>query len=131
MSRPAAVAAGAARAGDRPGCPRSSLVEQDRHAHRPRRAAQPALGTAGNGAEQATGVTHSMVRQIERARYAALLLRGGVSIPAAAHEAGYFDQPHLTRSMKQLIGQTPAELLDEDRPDQLSFLYKTQPFAVP
>jgi hypothetical protein len=79
---------------------------------------------------QATGLTHSVVRQIERARYAALLLRGGVSIPETACEAGYFDQPHLTRSMKQFIGHTPAELLDEDRSGQLSFLYKTQPFAV-
>jgi AraC-like DNA-binding protein len=80
---------------------------------------------------RATGITHSMIRQIERARYAALLLRGGVSIPDAAREAGYFDQPHLTRSMKQFIGQTPAQLLDPDQSDQLSFLYKTQPFAMP
>src|SRR5439155_11582758 len=80
---------------------------------------------------RATGLTHSAVRQIERARYAALLLRGGVSIPEAACEAGYFDQPHLTRSMTQFIGHTPAELLDQDRSDQLSFLYKTQPFAMP
>jgi methylphosphotriester-DNA--protein-cysteine methyltransferase len=72
-----------------------------------------------------------MVGQIERARYATLLLRCGVSIPDAAHQAGYFDQPHLTRSIKQFIGHTPAELLDEDRSDQLSFLYKTQPFAMP
>jgi hypothetical protein len=80
---------------------------------------------------RATGITHSMIRQIERARYAALLLKSGVSIPDAAHEAGYFDQPHLTHSMKQFIGQTPAQLLDPDRSDQLSFLYKTQPFAMP
>jgi hypothetical protein len=47
------------------------------------------------------------------------------------HRAGYFDQPHLTRSVKHFIGQTPAQLLDEDRADQLSFLYKTQPFVRP
>jgi len=78
---------------------------------------------------RATGVTHSMIRQIERARYAALLLKSGVSIPDATQEAGYFDQPHLTRSMKHFIGQRPAELLDEERSDQLSFLYKTRPFV--
>jgi methylphosphotriester-DNA--protein-cysteine methyltransferase len=70
-----------------------------------------------------------MIRQIERARYAALLLKSGVSIPDATQEAGYFDQPHLTRSMKHFIGQRPAELLDEERSDQLSFLYKTRPFV--
>jgi hypothetical protein len=80
---------------------------------------------------QATGVTHSLIRQIERARYAALLLKSGASIADAIQEAGYFDQPHLTRSIKHFIGQTPAELVDEDRSDQLSFLYKTQPFARP
>ena len=79
---------------------------------------------------QATGVTRSVARQIERARYAALLLMHGDSIADVTHEAGYFDQPHLTRSMKRLIGQTPAELL-RDGCEQLSFLYKTEPFASP
>jgi AraC-like DNA-binding protein len=53
---------------------------------------------------RATGVTKSMTRRIERARYAALLLKSGVSIPDATHQAGYFDQPHLTRWAKQFIG---------------------------
>jgi AraC-like DNA-binding protein len=77
---------------------------------------------------QVTGVTQSAVRQIERARYATLLLRSGASIADAAYQAGYFDQPHLTRSLRRLVGQTPAELRD-GRSEQLSFLYKTQPFA--
>ena len=76
---------------------------------------------------QATGVTRSVAQQIERARYAALLLMRGDSIADVTYAAGYFDQPHLTRSMKRLIGQTPAELL-RDGCQQLSFLYKTQPF---
>ena len=79
---------------------------------------------------QATGVTRSAARQIERARYAALLLKRGESIADATHEAGYFDQPHLTRSVKRLIGQTPAELLN-DRSEELSFLYKTEPLGKP
>jgi hypothetical protein len=79
---------------------------------------------------QATGVTRSAARQIERARYATLLLKRGASIADATHGAGYFDQPHLTRSLKRLIGQTPAELLC-DGSEQLSFLYKTTPFATP
>jgi len=78
---------------------------------------------------QATGVTRSAARQIERARYATLLLKRGDSIADATHEAGYFDQPHLTRSLKRLTGQTPAELLRDG--SELSYLYKTQPFATP
>lgn len=74
---------------------------------------------------QATGITQNMARQIERARYATLLLQQGVSIPDTVLKAGYYDQPHLTRSLQRFIGQTPAELLHHSRPEQLSFLYKT------
>jgi hypothetical protein len=73
---------------------------------------------------RATGLTHRTVRQIERARYATNLLRQGVSILDAVHEAGYFDQAHLTRSLGHLIGQTPVELGRGST--QLSFLYKTE-----
>jgi AraC-like DNA-binding protein len=78
---------------------------------------------------QAAGVTHSAARQIERARYATLLLQQGRSIWDAIDEAGYFDQPHLTRSLKYFIGQTPTQILGKSRAEQLSFLYKTMPFC--
>lgn len=74
-----------------------------------------------------TGLTQSVVRQIERARYATVLLQQGVSILDTVFEAGYYDQPHLTRSLKYFIGQTPAQLMDSSRSEQLSFLYKTEP----
>ena len=63
------------------------------------------------------------MRQIERARHATNLLRDGVAINDAVHEAGFFDQAHLTRSLKSLIGLTPSKIAREQR--QLSFLYKT------
>jgi AraC-like DNA-binding protein len=78
---------------------------------------------------RATGVTQSAARQIERARSATLLLQQGVSILDTTFEAGYFDQPHLTRSLKHFIGQTPAQILQKSRPEQLPFLYKTTPFC--
>ena len=74
---------------------------------------------------QATGMTHGAYRQIERARHATTLLKRGVSILDTVHEAGYFDQAHLTRSLRRLIGETPARLRVQAR--QLSFLYKTSP----
>lgn len=74
-----------------------------------------------------TGLTHSTVRQIERARYATTLLQQGQSIADVVYEAGYFDQPHLTRSLKHYIGLTPAQILDRSTDLQLSFLYKTAP----
>ena len=77
---------------------------------------------------RATGLTQGAVRQIERARYATQLLQQGVSILDTVLEAGYFDQPHLTRSLKYLIGQTPAQIRENSRPEQMPFLYKTMPF---
>ena len=74
---------------------------------------------------RATGISRSTIRQIERARYATHLLTQGVSILDTVYEAGYFDQAHLTRSLKRLIGQTPAQI--KQGRQQLSFLYKTTP----
>ena len=72
---------------------------------------------------RATGMTFSTYQQIARARYAAALLMDGNSIINTTFDAGYFDQAHLTRSLKQLVGVTPA-VLSRERP-QLSFSYKT------
>ncbi len=71
----------------------------------------------------ATGMTHSALKQIERARRATQLLRAGMAPIETAAETGYFDQAHLTRSLRRLIGLTPARIAREER--QLSFLYKT------
>ena len=86
------------------------------------------LRTARRHFLRTTGLAQSAARQIERARYATILLQQGVSILDAVYEAGYFDQPHLTRSLKYFIGQTPAQIMDRSRSEQLSFLYKTAPF---
>ena len=93
---------------------------------------EAALGRHSGGLSQrstqrhflrATGLTQGTVRQIERARYATNLLRGGVTVLDAVYESGYFDQPHLARSLKCLVGQTPMEIMRGGQ--QLSFLYKT------
>jgi AraC-like DNA-binding protein len=59
---------------------------------------------------QATGLTQGAIVQIERAQRAAALLRQGTSILDTVFEVGYFDQPHLTRSLKHFMGQTPAQI---------------------
>jgi hypothetical protein len=65
---------------------------------------------------RATGQTHGHIRQVERAQQAAALLRQGVAILDAVHEAGYYDQPHLTRALSQFIGYTPAQIARLGRP---------------
>jgi AraC-like DNA-binding protein len=72
---------------------------------------------------QATGMSRRDSRLIERARYATVLLRQGTTAPEVVNKAGYFDQPHLIRSLKRFIGQTPTQIVDES--NQLSFLYNT------
>lgn len=72
---------------------------------------------------RATGMTHATIRQIERARHATNLLRRGTSILDTAHLAGFFDQAHLTRSLRRLIGITPAAVARGE--EQLSYSYNT------
>jgi AraC-like DNA-binding protein len=59
---------------------------------------------------QATGLTNRTIRQITRAQQAYNLLEQGISILDTVFEAGYADQPHLTRALKRFFGQTPAQL---------------------
>ena len=58
-----------------------------------------------------TGLTHNSIRQIARARQAMSLLQNGAPIIDVVHEAGYADQPHMTRSLKHFVGQTPAQIV--------------------
>jgi hypothetical protein len=66
---------------------------------------------------RATGLTQSAIAQIERAKHAETLLAQGMPIGDVIDEAGYSDQPHLTRSLKRLIGQTPAQIVRSARPN--------------
>jgi len=65
----------------------------------------------------ATGLTQNTIRQIERAQQAAALLKQGTSILDTVYEAGYFDQAHLTRSLKRFMGQTPAQIAEPSQPE--------------
>jgi len=72
---------------------------------------------------RSTGVSYATFRQIERARYATNLLREGVLILDVVSSTGYFDQAHLTRSLRRFVGETPTRVIQGQK--QLSFLYKT------
>jgi len=88
---------------------------------------EPSLRTVQRRVMQATGLSPNRVRQIVRARYATVLLKNGISILDVVFLAGYADQPHLTRSLRQMIGQTPAQIMGENRTERLSFLFNTMP----
>jgi hypothetical protein len=67
--------------------------------------------TAQSRFVRAVGLSRRKLQVIERARHAARLLRAGAAIADVVFGAGYHDQPHLTRSLRQLIGHTPAEVV--------------------
>jgi hypothetical protein len=74
---------------------------------------------------QVTGLTRGAIHQIERARRATFLLKQGRPILDVVHEAGYFDQAHLTRSLQRFVGQSPARIARGQ--EQLSLLYNREP----
>jgi Helix-turn-helix domain len=66
--------------------------------------------TAQSRFVRAVGLSRRKLQVIERARHAAWLLRGGAGIAEVVSGVGYYDQPHLTRMLRELIGYTPADL---------------------
>ncbi|PTA46168.1 helix-turn-helix domain-containing protein [Micromonospora sp. RP3T] len=58
----------------------------------------------------ATGLTQGAVRQIERAREAAVLLAAGVAVAEAVTRLGYADEPHLARALRRYVGRTAGQL---------------------
>jgi hypothetical protein len=65
---------------------------------------------------RATGLTQLHIFQAERAQRAEALLEQGGSILDTVYEAGYSDQPHLTRSLKKFIGHTPGQIVRMNEP---------------
>jgi len=79
----------------------------------------------------ATGLTQGGIRQIERARQAAILLAEGLAPLEVVNRLGYYDQPHLARSLQRFIGRTATELRRPERAEPLSLLYKIEDAARP
>ncbi|MFG2091232.1 MULTISPECIES: helix-turn-helix domain-containing protein [unclassified Spirillospora] len=75
----------------------------------------------------ATGLTQGAIRQIERAREAAMLLGEGIAPLEVVHRLGYYDQPHLAKALQRFIGRTATQLRRRDEAgDPMSLLYKTE-----
>jgi hypothetical protein len=73
----------------------------------------------------ATGLTQGSIRQIERARQAAMLLLQGEAAADVVHRVGYHDQPHLARSLSRFVGRRATQLQRPADDEMLSLLYKT------
>ncbi|NLP63389.1 helix-turn-helix transcriptional regulator [Paraburkholderia sacchari] len=62
------------------------------------------------------GVSPRQYVRIVRVRHAQRLLRRGVSPSLVAAEVGFFDQSHLCRHFKRVLGRTPVEWLNAGAP---------------
>ena len=78
---------------------------------------------------RATGLNQNHIQQFERARQAAALLEQGVSVLDAVYHVGYYDQPHLTRSLKRFIGYTPGQLSHTGAPEETGQLILAETHA--
>lgn len=57
-----------------------------------------------------TGLTYKTFTQIERAQKAVALLQQGRTAADVAFALGYADQPHMIRSIKAIMGETPGAI---------------------
>ena len=57
------------------------------------------------------GLSPHAYQTVARVRLAKALLATGMAISQAAAEAGFYDQPHLTRHFKRIFGVTPGRFL--------------------
>lgn len=72
------------------------------------------------------GLPQRTVLQIQRAQEAALRIGEGQRPAVVAQETGYFDQPHLARSLRRFVGLSATDLaMGADRTIPMSLLYKT------
>lgn len=60
----------------------------------------------------ATGLSPKKLANIQRAQQAVRMLKEGKNPSSAAADAGYYDQPHLTKELKQLMGSRPSDVDD-------------------
>lgn len=91
---------------------RSGAVVRDPLVTEVRRGRRPAVSsrTVERRFREVTGLTRGAVRQIERARSAAVSLASGVPVPDVVSELGYYDEPHLARALRRYVGRTARHL---------------------
>ena len=76
-----------------------------------------------------TGLSLGLIRQIARAREAALRLGAGAPVLEVVHGLGFYDQPHLSRALARFIGLTATQLARGGQAHPMSMLYSPPEFS--
>ena len=58
----------------------------------------------------AAGLTRGAVVQVERARTAAVMLAAGGCVADVVDKLGYYDEPHLARTLRRYVGRSAGQL---------------------
>jgi methylphosphotriester-DNA--protein-cysteine methyltransferase len=61
---------------------------------------------------RATGLSHSLLTQIQRTREVVDQLRSGANIHDVVFQLQFYDQAHLYRNLKRFVGVTAREVMD-------------------
>jgi len=72
----------------------------------------------------AVGVSPKTLCRLARLQHLCRLWDAGMSLTEIAHEAGYFDQPHMVRDFRHFTGHAPEEFLRTVSPRNLPTFYK-------
>ncbi len=119
---------------------RSVLLARDYlRAHWARRVALDELARAAHCSKfylvrkfsEETGTTPGRYHALLRVWMARAFLAAGMAPSAAAYQAGFSDQSHLTRSFKQTFGTTPAAFARAERDARVVPISRAARFAEP
>jgi AraC-like DNA-binding protein len=69
---------------------------------------------------ESAGMTPHAYQTHLRVRYAKSMLRTGLPIALTATETGFYDQAHLTRHFKRIVGVPPGRFIQDTPPDSTS-----------
>lgn len=75
---------------------------------------------------QTTGMTMKFIQQVQRAQLAVDLIKSGERLIDVAHKLGFTDQAHMTRSLKGIMGITPAAVMQDTKKDTPNCIYCAQ-----
>lgn len=61
---------------------------------------------------RSTGLSHSLLTQIQRTRMAVDSLRSGEGVHDVVFQLGFYDQAHLYRNLRRFVGMTARQIRD-------------------
>ena len=94
--------------------PEGMRAEIDRRLELQKQGSMIAFAVIDAATREAVGMTPHAYQTQVRVRRAKSLLQAGLPITLAAAEAGFYDQAHLNRHFKRIVGLTPGRYVKDN-----------------